>query len=806
MSADRGKHIDPETQEMLSSFVSEAFDSLDTNEPIVENLREENNSESVNAIFRVFHTLKGLSGFFEMYVINKVTHQAETLLDLMRKQNKAQSDEIISVIYTTFDFLRELLQIVSVEFTDQSGEEEADDMIIVLQDTLNKIENRTDDINEAEIIETDSELPETHDEPEEIPEVPLNEHPFIEEEAKEELQGNSEGLDDLISDDMLSQFLAGANELVELAENNLIVLEKDNENYEIVAETFGAVHSLKGNAGFMGFTEIEEIAMEMETILDSIRNRDLDIDENIVTILLSNLETIKSRIDDITDKKKSDKAGKREEKPVAAESTLEPEEKAEEAAHEETNEEIEVDSIEDDIESSEGGEVEDNEDGEEDENFSIENETEEVPQKVDKQPAKEAKPAPKPSARSASPKPAGQIQQMQRKDIRVETRKIDKLFDLVGELITIETMVTNNPDLKGLELPNFSKASNQLNKITRELQEITMSVRMMPLEGLFNKMKRLVRDVSLKMGKKVDFTVSGQETEMDKNVIDEIADPLVHILRNAIDHGVEKPQDRLAKGKAEAGNVSLKARYEGNEILIIIEDDGAGIERGRILDKAIEKELVSEEQAEKMTDKEVYLLIFEPGFSTAQQLTDISGRGVGMDVVKKNLEKLRGSVDIDSTAGKGSVFTLRIPLTLAIMEAMVLRVGDTSYALPILNVQESLKISKDNISRTMDGLEVVRVRNEMMPVIRLHELFNKKPEFETLDEGILIIIESRRKKVCVFADEIVGQQQAVIKGLTDYIGKVPGLTGCMITGDGSIGLILDIESLIDISETEMELV
>jgi two-component system, chemotaxis family, sensor kinase CheA len=364
-------------------------------------------------------------------------------------------------------------------------------------------------------------------------------------------------------------------------------------------------------------------------------------------------------------------------------------------------------------------------------------------------------------------------------------------------------MVTNSADLKGLNLPNFSKSARMLNKITRELQGISMSIRMMPLEGLFNKMKRLVRDVSIKMKKKVNLIVKGQETEMDKNVIDEIADPLVHILRNAIDHGVEIPAIRAEAGKQETGTVKLSARYEGNEILILVEDDGAGIDRDVILAKAEEKGILKV-APETMSDRDVFALIFEPGFSTAAVVTDISGRGVGMDVVKKNIEKLKGRVTIDSVLGRGSRFTLRIPLTLAIMEAMVIRIGDAKFALPLLAVKESFRPDMNNISNTMDGLEVVRVREDVLPIYRLHELFNREPSTRLIEEGILIIIEYREKQVCVFADEIVGQQQAVIKGLSGYIGKVTGITGCMILGDGEIGLIIDIEGIVEMAQKTNE--
>lgn len=755
-NADTGAHVDAETQDMLRSFVSEAFDSLDSNEPIVEDLRNESNEDSVNAIFRVFHTLKGLSGFFEMLIINKVTHEAETLLDIMRKENKSQSEETITVIYQTFDFLRDLLQRVNSDFTDQSGAEEAEDMILILKDTISTFQAE-DAAAEPEVAE------------EQIQEVqPETQEPVQETEPELIADEQDEAIDfdvsDLISNDMLDQYLTNANELIDTTEKNLLDLETNPDNDVLVGETFGAVHSLKGNSGFMGYKEIEEISMDMETILDAVRDKSLEIDQTIITVLLSNIETIRDRLEKISQGEIQPEASADSEPPAATPPEPAPQK---------------VKPVEEKIEAKP---VETPKDS-----------------KTETKPKSKAEPAKKAAPKKAPAKKPG-FTTMQRKDIRVETEKIDKLFDLVGELITIETMVTSNPDLQGLELPNFNKSANMLNKITRDLQEISMSIRMMPLEGLFNKMKRLVRDVSLKMNKKVNLLISGQHTEMDKNVIDEISDPLVHILRNAIDHGVESPEDRVDAGKEEIGTVDLSARYEGNEILIIVKDDGAGINRDIVLAKALDKGLVME-PIEDIPDKDAYMLIFEPGFSTAKQVTDISGRGVGMDVVKKNIEKLRGSIDIDSKLGQGSKFTLRIPLTLAIMEAMLIRINNAIFALPILAIRESFRPMKENVTITMDGLEVVKVREEILPVIRLHEHMHVEPDSPNLEDGILLLIETRGRKICLFADEIVGQQQAVIKNLSEYIGKVDGLTGCMILGDGSIGLILDIESLIGMSQS-----
>ncbi|MCX6153376.1 MAG: chemotaxis protein CheA [Candidatus Kapabacteria bacterium] len=773
--------IDAETQEMLRSFVSEAFDSLDTNEPIVEDLRNADNGESVNAIFRVFHTLKGLSGFFEMNVIRKVTHEAETLLDIIRKNNKKQSDATLTIIYQTFDFLRDLLTRVNTELTDRSGEEEADDMILILKDSIENAknpelslisDNSTDFIDLEGISAIEDGNAFQSDQNKET------------ENINENSASASADEDSLISDDMLDQYITSSNELLDLAERNILVLEKNPDNFGVIRETFGAVHSLKGNSGFMGFSEIEDISVDMETILDCIRNSELVIDQNIATILLSNIETIRKRFESIQNEVN---------KKVSLEQTDIGQSNSEHAqiTHEikpAASSKSEPHAINPKIEISKEIAVHSEEDS------SV---AKMALTAIDPDSETESAVTKTSSAQTANKAPS--VPSMQRKDIRVETIKIDKLFDLVGELITIETMVTKNPDLIGLQLPNFSKSANMLNKITRELQEISMSIRMMPLEGLFNKMKRLVRDVSIKMKKKVNLVISGQDTEMDKNVIDEISDPLVHILRNSIDHGVELPMIRAEKGKSETGNVWLSARYEGNEILIIVQDDGAGMDKHKLLKKAEEKGILTV-AADKMSDKEIYGLIFEPGFSTAEKVTDISGRGVGMDVVRKNIEKLRGAVTVMSELGKGSTITLRIPLTLAIMEAMIIRVGKDQFALPILSLKESFRVNRKNINVTMDGLEVVKVRNEIIPIIRLYELFNKEPENTDLEKGILIIIELRDKQFCLFADEIVGQQQAVIKSLGDYIGKVPGVMGCMILGDGGIGLILDIESLMDMAE------
>ena len=326
-----------------------------------------------------------------------------------------------------------------------------------------------------------------------------------------------------------------------------------------------------------------------------------------------------------------------------------------------------------------------------------------------------------------------------------------------------------------------------------------MSMRMIPLSGVFRKMVRLVRDVSMKENKKVDLEIIGEETEVDKTIIEQISDPLVHLIRNAVDHGVEAPAQRLAAGKPETGRVTLEAKHSAGEVWILIKDDGNGINRDKLLKKAIERGIANED-AYGWKDEDVYKLVFEPGLSTAAQVSSISGRGVGMDVVKRNIEKLRGRIDIRSTPGAGTIFILRIPLTLAIIDGMIVQVGDIKYAIPITSINESLRPAENQITVTPEGLELLNVRHQLLPVIRLHEVYKVKHARTRLTEGILIVVEHDLKKYCLFVDEMVGQHQIVIKGLPEYFGRIRGVSGFAILGDGEISTILDIAGLVSSME------
>lgn len=382
--------------------------------------------------------------------------------------------------------------------------------------------------------------------------------------------------------------------------------------------------------------------------------------------------------------------------------------------------------------------------------------------------------------------------------INVNVGKLDKLMDLVGEMVIAEAMVTQNPDLKELELDNFQKAARQLHKITTELQDMVMSIRMVPLETTFHKMHRIVRDMSKKLNRDVELRLIGEDTEVDKTINEHISDPLMHLVRNSIDHGIEDAGDREAAGKPKTGVVTLEAKNAGSDVVVTVKDDGKGLNKSKILKKAKENGLLHKPEGE-MTDKEIYNLIFLPGFSTKEAVSEFSGRGVGMDVVVKNIEAIGGSVSIDSVEGAGSTVTLKIPLTLAIIDGMNIRVGSSCYTIPTTAIKESFRPKQTDIIKDPDDNEMIMVRGQCFPILRLHEFYAVKNGITDFTEGILIMVEQDEKTICLFADELLGQQQVVVKALPGYIKnikKIRGLAGCTLLGDGSISLILDVAGLI----------
>ena len=382
--------------------------------------------------------------------------------------------------------------------------------------------------------------------------------------------------------------------------------------------------------------------------------------------------------------------------------------------------------------------------------------------------------------------------------IRVDTAKIDKLINLVGELVITQSMLSDlGSRFEMRQLPVLLERVAQLEQNTREIQERVMGIRMLPIGTAFSRFPRLVRDLSAKAGKKIQLVLSGEETELDKTVIESIGDPLTHLVRNSADHGLEAPDERLDNNKPELGTIRLNAFHEGGSICITVEDDGRGLNRDRIVAKAVKQGLLGEN--EKLTDDQIWPLIFKPGFSTAEKVTDVSGRGVGMDVVKRNIEALGGTVTIKTEQGKGTTFTLKLPLTLAIIEGMTVRIGQETYIVPLLSILESIQ-PKEGVVKTVVGKgELINVRGTYLPVIRLYEVFALKPEHTLPAKAILLILETEGERVAVMVDEILGQQQVVIKSMEQNFRKVEGVAGATILGDGTVGFILDVRGLLEIA-------
>ncbi|MEG2814167.1 MAG: chemotaxis protein CheA, partial [Oscillospiraceae bacterium] len=382
--------------------------------------------------------------------------------------------------------------------------------------------------------------------------------------------------------------------------------------------------------------------------------------------------------------------------------------------------------------------------------------------------------------------------------INVNLTKLDKLMDLVGEIVISESMITAIPTVNGIDMDNFSKATRELSKLTDELQEIVMSIRMVPISGAFQKMNRIVRDMSKKLDKEVVLNLVGEETEVDKTIVDSIGDPLMHLVRNAMDHGLEDKEGRIAAGKSEVGTVTLSAENTGGEILITVQDDGKGMDPVKILAKAKKAGLLTKSDSE-YSKKEILQFLLMPGFSTKEVATEFSGRGVGMDVVKKNVEKVGGDVSIESELGKGSCVIFKIPLTLSIVKGMEVSVADSVFTIPINNIRQSFKATDTNIMLDSNMREIVMIRNEYYPVIKLHELYKIDTEVTDIKNGILILVEADDKAFCIYADSLIGEHQVVVKPIPLYLNRYNvkdyGIGGCAILGNGNITLILDVPSL-----------
>jgi two-component system chemotaxis sensor kinase CheA len=591
--------------------------------------------------------------------------------------------------------------------------------------------------------------------------------------------------------ELVGDFLMESGEHLSTIESQLLTIEQDPANMDALNSIFRAFHTIKGLAGFLEFSAVQESAHEVETLLDKARNRELVITPPVVDVILEGADHLKTWMQYIS----SVLSGTPEEEPKNGHPlherirryTMGAQPQAPEAATSDLATLFEAVIAEAAPVAS-----------------AAPSENIETPGNGASDPAAPAiaKQAPtnaKPAARSGSPATPEQTDRAaggnasETRSVKVDTAKLDYLVDMVGEMVIAQSLIRHDPDLATVKSPRLLRSVSQATRITAEVQKTAMAMRMLPVGQVFQRMNRLVRDLTRKSGKQAELEISGEETELDRTIVEELADPLMHMVRNSLDHGIETPEERIAAGKPAKAKVILRAYHQGGNILIEVGDDGRGLNREKILKKAKEKKLI--EHGDHMADNDVFALIFEPGFSTADQITDISGRGVGMDVVKRQIQKLRGRIDIHSVRGQGTTFFLKLPLTLAIIDGLVVGVGEERYIVPIYAVHESLRPTEEMVSTLPNGSEVVLIRGTLLPVVRLNRKFGIAARSEKFSESLFVICEGQGKRFCIAVDELIGKQEVVIKSLGKIFKNVPGIAGGAILGDGRVGLILDVESI-----------
>ena len=559
---------------------------------------------------------------------------------------------------------------------------------------------------------------------------------------------NNDDMQELVQD-----FLVETNEIIENLDHDLVELESNQNDLELLNKIFRGAHTMKGSSSFLGFNKLADLTHHAEDILNKLRKGEMVVTREIMDTLLEFVDKTKQIISDI----------------------------------ENGTDTADVASVINDLKLASEGKL------------------------VGKKPAAASAPAaqaaaPAQAARKAAPKQEAKQQHQAtqvEQTIRVDVSRLDSLVNLVGELVLSRNRLSQiageleNKFENEYLVEQLLDVTSAIGMNTTELQLAIMKTRMIAIGKVFNKFPRVVRDIARDTGKEIELIISGEETELDKQVIESIGDPLLHMIRNSCDHGVETPDVRLAKGKPRMGTVNLSAYHEGNHVVIEIKDDGAGMDPNKLKRKAIEKGVITVDEANSMDDKQAFALIFKPGFSTAEKITNISGRGVGMDVVRTNIEKLNGIITIDSKIDEGSTFYLKLPLTLAIIQALLVEVAGETFAIPLASVVETVRITNEEI-HSFEGREVLKLRDRVLSLIRLDEAF-ALDELEQ-DEIYVVVVALAEKQLGFIVDKLIGQEEIVIKSLGDYLGGNPGIAGATITGDGRVRLILDVAGVIEVAQ------
>jgi len=799
---------DPDMKEIFDSFLIETreiLEKLDLN--LVELENRPDDEELLNDIFRSFHTIKGTSGFLGLGKLQALTHHGEDILNKLRKGEAKVNEKIMDAILHGYDATVELLDVIE---ENKNEDYDTSEVTAELEAVIASIENgggttaKTEKEEKPDVeekaepeIQAEAETVATTEpvEPEEEVVQKSEAQQKPESDIDEGKSGMSEQSDySLLNDpdmkEIFEGFLVETREILEKLDLNLVELENRPDDEELLNDIFRSFHTIKGTSGFLGLVKLQALTHHGEDILNKLRKGEAQVNEKIMDAILHGYDATTELLDVIEENKNEDYD--------TSEVTAELETVIASIENGGSNEPAKAEKVKPEKQADDGTVA--HKTGKTDEKEINKNEP---PQKKQSKISEDKPKNAKMSARD-------RLNKMEKKSstkkgentIRVDVERLDDLLNYVQELVLGRNQLAQlNSEMQikheGTPLAqNLMETTQFIDLMTTELQLAVMKTRMIKIGKVFNRFPRLVRDLSKETGKEIKLEIKGEDTELDKTLIEEINDPLVHLIRNSVDHGVEPPEEREKVGKPRKGKVLLAAEHEGNNIIITVEDDGKGIDPEVIKSIAIKKGIISKDRANELTKKEIYNLIFAPGFSTAKKVTNVSGRGVGMDVVKTNVTKLRGVIEIDSEVGKGSKIIIKLPLTLAIIHGLLVDISGETIVIPLSTVIEVVRISKKDIYY-VNQVECIKLRDTVHPLLAidalLYENGNKKEE---RDWQYIVIVGIAEKRFGLKVDHLIGQKEVVIKSLGNYLGDIEGIAGSTIMGDGKVVMIADIAEIV----------
>lgn len=766
--------------EIITEFVNEAVEIVeDLSEKLLELEKDKNNKDLVNEIFRHMHTLKGSSGFLGFTDLGIVAHKAEDILNKFRKGEA-------SITSGSIDVLLEALDIISKQVKQLK---EGQQLSVPYQAVVDRLIEVYNSLGNAEIAAESKEktFELTGD-------TIIKNMRSLESSDEEFAEATDEDIFEGEMKEIIDDFIVETTDILDKIDNGFVSLEENPEDLVLLNEIFRFVHTIKGTGSFLGFHQLTSVTHVAEDLLNLLRKGDIVVNDLIMDVLLEFVDILKTLLADIGMKKIVERdinkvverlksvINSNNKDAVAIENKFSlkdplkdikiPQQKAKEAAPE-TVPVIEEKNLKTPVAAAKSDDDDDDEEKEQTDKAAL-------------------------ARDNSSKKIADQT-------IRVDVQRLESLLNLVGELVlgrnqlqqVTNLLMTNFSDSPYLD--ELNRVNGNIAQITSSIQDGVMKTRMVAIGKVFNKFPRLIRDLSRQTNKNVELIINGAETELDKTLVEEINDPLVHLIRNSVDHGIESPEERTSMGKPPKGKVVLFAAQEGDNIVIGVEDDGKGLDVERIKKKAVERGLATETEIERMTQREIFNFIFMPGFSTAEKVTNVSGRGVGMDVVKTNISKLNGHIDIDSTVGQGTSILIKLPLTLAIIKGLLVNVRNEIFVIPISSVREINSI-EDGQLQTVNKMEVFKLRNEVIPLIRFTDIFDLPPAPEnstTKKDRFVVVVALAEKRYGFIVDSVKeGQAEIVIKKLGEYMPHIRGIAGGTIMGDGRVRLIVDVQEII----------